>query len=324
MASKLSWLSTCKSNQLKALATAVGVNSSGTKPLLTSQLLEHLPKGYFNYSRNQTSFKAQYDIISIDMGIRNLAYCRLILPESKFTTKSHEQKYIGNPAITEWARIEMSKRIPKPAGEQDPRIAVKEAFDPLTYSHHAYTLVNTLLNNTPNHPTHILIERQRFRSMGGSSVQEWTLRVNMFEAMIYAVLKSFSERGDWRGSVHPVAPAKVAKFWLGEKQGAELEGTGTKSENTKGAKISVVGRWLEEKNSPFQLEGQAKEMGERYLLRRKVGKRNKSKGREGPVEIGKLDDLADCLLQGMAWIQWEKNRRLIMSSGIGALGEMGT
>ena len=324
MASKLSWLSNCKSNQLKALATAVGINSSGTKPFLTSQLLEHLPRGYFNHGGNRDSFKAQYDIISIDMGIRNLAYCRLVLPGSKFTTRSHEQTSIGNPVITEWARIEISKKITKPAGDEDPKIAVKEAFDPLTYSHHAYTLVSTLIKNTPNHPTHILIERQRFRSMGGSSVQEWTLRVNMFEAMIYAVLKSFSERGDWRGSVHPVAPAKVVKFWLGEKQGAELEGRGTKSEKTKGAKIGVVGRWLEEKDPPFQLEGQAKEMGERYLWRRKVRKRIKSKGGEGPVEIGKLDDLADCLLQGMAWIQWEKNRRLIMSSGIEALGELGT
>lgn len=72
----------------------------------------------------------------------------------------------------------------------------------------------------------------------------------------------------------------------------------------------------------FGLEGQAREMGERYLWKRRGGKRVKVK--EGMVEIGKLDDLADCFLQGMAWIQWEKNRMLIMSRGIEALEELGT
>lgn len=45
---------------------------------------------------------------------------------------------------------------------------------------------------------------------------EWTLRVNMFEAMLYAALKTLGEQGLWRGSVFPVAPAKVSKFWQGK------------------------------------------------------------------------------------------------------------
>ena len=39
-----------------------------------------------------------------------------------------------------------------------------------------------------------------------------------------------------------------------------------------------------------------------------------------PAEMGKLDDLADCLLQGMAWIRWEENRRGVLEGGLEALG----
>lgn len=203
---------------------------------------------------------------------------------------------------------------------------LKEAFDPATYSQHAYDLVTTLLKDLK--PTHILIERQRFRSMGGSAVQEWTLRVNMFEAMIYAVLKTFSESGFWKGTVHPIAPSKVSNFWITNKQCDLKEGPGCKSAKTKTAKIDLVAEWLED-GGRFELKGAAAQLGDTYL-RKKTRKSSKSSveqkklpGSQGRAvaqdTVEKLDDLADCLLQGMAWIKWEKNRRLIMAKGAEAL-----
>jgi cruciform cutting endonuclease 1 len=35
--------------------------------------------------------------------------------------------------------------------------------------------------------------------------------------------------------------------------------------------------------------------------------------------VGKLDELADSLLQGMAWIKWEDNKRQVLKTGVGAL-----
>ena len=167
----------------------------------------------------------------------------------------------------------------------------------------------------------------------------------MFEAMIYAVLNSFREMGKWRGEVQGVAPGRVSKFWLDKLEGEgeeEEDGVGkvrgrkrrvSKGEKSKAAKIGVVEGWLGMKDGErgFGLEGGAEEMGRRFLRKRKGGKRvkvgEKVVGREGEgggeVEIGKLDDLADCLLQGMAWVQWERNRRLVVEKGVLALDEFG-
>ena len=272
------------------------------------------------------------------MGIRNLAYCCLILPQPGRRLATD----IGNPVIQDWTRIAISENSNKSkqakdhvpneatievrqAGKAKPS-KVKEAFDPATYSQHAYDLVTTLLKDLK--PTHILIERQRFRSMGGSAVQEWTLRVNMFEAMIYAVLKTFSESGFWKGTVHPIAPSKVSNFWITNMQGALKGGPGSKSAKTKTAKIELVAEWLED-GGRFELKGAAAQLGETYLRKRtrkgsksSVEQKKLSGFQAGAVaqdSVEKLDDLADCLLQGMAWIKWEKNRRLIMAKGAEAL-----
>jgi len=329
MAPNLSWLQACKSAQLKSIATAIGVNSSGTKSLLTSQLTQHLPHGYFTHDATKPLPKDEHDIISIDMGIRNLAYCRLTLPREFSSAKPNLPSRNGTPIMSEWARISISRSASKPQKpNEDP--PTKEAFDPATYSQHAYNLITHLLTTTPQKPhppTQILIERQRFRSMGGSSVQEWTLRVNMFEAMLYAVLKTLSEQGVWGGSVYAVAPAKVSRLWLGDGEGAGdgAGGRGTKSARTKTAKVGLVEGWLEGEGG-FELVGEAEVLGRAFLRKRRGGKRGggKEKGRVTKLaDMGKLDDLADCLLQGMAWIKWEQNRKLILSKGIEALDEIG-
>lgn len=274
------------------------------------------------------------------MGIRNLAYCCLVLPHPGRGIATD----VKSPVLQHWARIAISEGSAKPkqadglvpekatrAVEQSGKAQIsvpKEAFDPATYSQHAYNLVTALLRDLK--PTHILIERQRFRSMGGSAVQEWTLRVNMFEAMIYAVLKTFSERGFWKGVVHPIAPSKVSNFWITNKHGALKEGPGSKSAKTKTAKIELVADWLEE-GAPFKLDGAAGQLAAAYLKKtRRAGKsptkqkKLSASKEQGVVQdsMGKLDDLADCLLQGMAWVKWEKNRRLILAKGAEALNEL--
>lgn len=161
--------------------------------------------------------------------------------------------------------------------------------------------------------------------MGGSAVQEWTLRVNMFEAMLYATLHTLRAEGRWEGQVWGILPGRVVKLWVPEENAAEIGGGKGEGKSARGKrlKIQVVRGWLEG-GDVVELKGEAKAVGEGFLRKLegkrgggKKGKGGKERGRD--VEMGKLDDLADCLLQGMAWVRWEENRRLVAERGVDAL-----
>ena len=341
-------LSTLKLAQLRDIAISTGVNSSGTKPSLIASLHDELARDNLSksvqtkndglqhsYSNRSISKQAtnyvgsgeyeHYHVLSIDMGIRNLAYCRMLVPRR--TTPS--SKMI--PTVKEWLRIAVSTQpspsISQASSDAEPLATAKEAFDPLTYSRLARSLIGTLLTPTSSSfgpVTHVLIERQRYRSMSSSSVQEWTLRVNMFEAMLYAVLCTLSERKLWEGCVWPVQPSKVWGYWTEILDGTDTlkaDAKGSKAQRTKKAKIDTVGRWLQasddketsssgaytKQDQQVTFEDASMETRQRYL--------EKWKGKRGSNEIGKLDDLADCLLQGVAWIRWEETKRRLLRKG---------
>ena len=334
MAARLSWLTACKLSQLQAVATATGVNTGGTKKVLSSRLLSALQEEKFAlpiYPPSGKDVVNPQQIISIDMGIRNLAYCRITLPSSS-------SKGIALPTISAWERVVVAPKVGTPSDASLESVKEVEVFDPATYSQYAYDLITRLLTCPSSQPPdHILIERQRFRSMGGSAVQEWTLRVNMFEAMLYAVLRTLNHQGIWKGRVWPITPNKVGRFWLDGVDGArmtkkhilmksdgeDIEGgimkKGTKA-NGKGEKIALVNQWLHG-GGKFELREGAKKTAEAWLS--KKNRREKTKTMNGAVgTLGKLDDLADCLLQGLAWVKWEVNRKAILEKGLEALDEV--
>lgn len=173
----------------------------------------------------------------------------------------------------------------------------------------------------------------------------------MFESMLYAVLHTLRSEGLWEGTVIPIAPGKVGPFWIEpdlglgledqvvakkEKEnggGEELQLRKKKQRNTKiakllnkGAKIDLVKSWLEEDEMVTigapDVEATAKAYLEKWhrLPGRKKGKADAKLGKAEEVEeMGKLDDLADSLLQGMAWVRWEENKRKVLNDGIDAL-----
>lgn len=150
----------------------------------------------------------------------------------------------------------------------------------------------------------------------------------MFESILYAVLCTLKAEGVWEGEVRAIAPGKVGPFWVGEDDGdggeekkKERKSKSVKIRN-KGLKIDLVRTWLESGDvvelGNEEVEVMAKAYREKWD-RLPGGK----KGPRGVVEegekMGKLDDLADCLLQGIAWVQWEENKKVALKFGVEAL-----
>ena len=104
---------------------------------------------------------------------------------------------------------------------------------------------------------------------------------------------------------------------MGKRKTEKKKEGNKKSGRSKVAKIELVASWLREGGEGgIEFMGKAKKVGRSYLNKRGV------KRGGGGEDIGKLDDLADCLLQGMAWIRWEENRVAIVENGLEAVEEL--
>lgn len=331
----MSALSSLKATQLRTLLTQVGLKLSGNKPQLVNRLQRELGPRASPLAQS----RAKQRILSVDMGIKNLAFCvaeldsNLQQPNSSVTTLRLSPLQMH---ITTWRRISLLQqaKFSAPSPSEDSEDSAEdedsEPFSPNALSLTAYTLVKDVL--LPHKPNTILIERQRFRSANQPSVQEWTLRVNLLEGMIWAVLRALGYRDGVlpRVDVESVLPSRVAAFWVPEKGKVEKED-----------KIGVVKRWLErggngeekgEHGIRLNFSSDAERTKDAFLA--KTNRNGKGRGRAKKVvpttsvapgtgealneiemvdDVGKLDDLADCLLQAASWAKWRSNREFLRS-----------
>lgn len=198
------------------------------------------------------------------MGIRNLALCSLHVPSSASSPVK----------ITNWERL-----------SEDP-----ESFEPIDLAAKAYSLIKLSLEKYDPHT--ILIERQRYRSGGGSAILEWTVRVNMLEAMFHSILYTLAQQRKERDFVvHSVSPRRMTQFWLNDIEDK------LNARETKLAKIEVAREIIAGTRMPIKFLGEAKDTAEAFGI--------KIRGSKGD---NKFDDLADSLLQGLGWLQWDINR----------------
>ena len=284
-------------------------------------------------------------ILSVDMGIRNLAYAHFLVDPSIMgqPAKLSGPSGCSRPILADWKRVVISgdpnntitsaKRRAKPqrtsdaittdlaTTEEAPTGTLlskveKEAFDPITFANYAYRFIIDVL--LTHEPTHVLIERQRFRSGGGSAVQEWTIRVGVFEGMLHAVLKTLSQEKDLGISVQSIDPGRVTRYWL---QGLDSPGRrhlGSAKESKK-AKIDIVGNSFKDRGATL-VDVQSEKAGQEvkividaFLARWKNPKSSKKAGNMN--DLVKLDDLSDCFLQGIAWLNWQQKRREVIRDG---------
>lgn len=224
------------SKALQALLTRIGSASSGTKSTLLARFHRDVQRtGLFERQHGRaTNEGMQSDklrIVSIDMGIKNLAFCDAEISR----VSANKQDFSAHMHVLRWKKLDLvsgtdSKSSPSSAEDDSAESAADEEgdqFSPSVLSKTAHRLiVEEILSADPDI---ILIEKQRWRSGGGSAVQQWTVRVNTLEAMLWAILETVKQGGGLppsnnRGSevsshgyhVHAVDPKRVGQYWLGQ------------------------------------------------------------------------------------------------------------
>jgi cruciform cutting endonuclease 1 len=337
----MEWLGQLKASQLHQLAVALGCACSGSKTTVADGIREALtltPSDSFRPFGSAASVSEkrsrQLSIVSIDMGIQNLAYAHLLLEPEASNRISKKAQSLGPsklPVLRAWERLNVF-----PTQQQDEEPMTKStklaAYLPSRYANAAYHFITNMLRQY--NPTHILIEQQRFRSGGSSAVAEWTLRVGVFEGMLHAILRTLREERKKESRLRAVIsinPARSARFWLEGSQAPPPAGRPAVRKITgregKQAKIDLVGK------SFLDLEGRMVETGgnarvklmqmafmQKWSATSKMAKELRAEGTISPTgedaatapKQPKLDDLADCLLQALAWLRWQQMRDLVL------------
>ena len=357
----LSWLGSLQAWPLKRLAFLTGIRSTGTKNEIRSLLEDSLIRPRLPHANSR--------ILSVDMGVKNLAFCLLDVRQTGWNSGKSSPL-----CLSKWKRLDLSNRLmsgsasgvaaksPSTTSEGDDPI-VEDAssvapqadmYSPPQLSKVAYTLASEFVSHKPDV---ILIERQRFRSGGAPAIQEWTVRVNMLESMLWACFETMRhERGSASGTsfpdVVPMGPRTIGSYWLAQAADADIapadvsyhlggarleESTAAPSETKRSSlekkdKIALVRSWLrpESKATAFDaaldpvvsLFRPSVKSSVSKLPRKRKGKTvesdissNADDAVERVAKSGKLDDLADCLVQGVTFALWEENRRRVLEYG---------
>lgn len=228
-------------------------------------------------------------------------------PDSTSTTTRSSKK--RRPENLDELRQILAESLAERDANPPPK-PIKESFEPAIFAVHANNFCRSILQRFPPLDA-ILIEQQRIKSGAGIAVVEWIVHVNRFEAMIHAVLRCLHNEEKISASVESVSPARVMDYWVdgsvkvmsrvrrrtpsGEMAYVERKLSGPS--RTKLQKIALVSEWVE-KGMMFDVAEDLKDITDDFVCPPGVKRK-----------IPKLDDLADCLLQGLAWAEWQENRR---------------
>ncbi|KAJ4338218.1 hypothetical protein N0V95_008133, partial [Ascochyta clinopodiicola] len=187
---------------LQALLTRIGSASSGTKSTLLARFqCEIQQPGVFRRpsegdKQQRKPWNRTLRVMSIDMGIKNLAFCDAEVTYS-VTGFASEPNLGATMNVLRWKKIDLVGSAYSQRDRLQPEINQKgmksteedtDPYSPSVLSKTAHRLITEQVLSAS--PDIILIEKQRWRSGGGSAVQQWTVRVNTLEAMLWAILET--------------------------------------------------------------------------------------------------------------------------------------
>jgi cruciform cutting endonuclease 1 len=317
----MSALSVLSLKQLQTITYKCGLAKSGTKSVLEKRIQTHLAAW--------KPIGPETRVLSIDLGIRNLGVS-LLSPSpagSVNLVSGTQDNQTSLPQLKLWKRVVLQSSHIKTHPDAEAESSVsgqcieeeKDLADLSTPALAAMTLKLVEEVLLPLRPTHVLLEAQRFRSGSGSAVQEWTIRVNTLEAMLYAVFTTLRACGRWNGTLWPMDPKRVSTFILEDGDNLKLlkvvESHGVKStaKRQKIAKIALVASWLRDGTGIRPMGESVDAVKSQFLARlegrgdRKRRLLDKPKDTPSIEKVMKLDDLADSLIQGVTFIRWQAN-----------------
>ncbi|KAK9454651.1 mitochondrial resolvase Ydc2 [Dipodascopsis uninucleata] len=329
-------LSRLKLDTLRKLSKLCGLETSGTK----SRLIENIQKASSHRSRI---------VLSVDMGIRNLAYAVVDTGAadhvSDFESKRGEcLKVLAwdvvnlHPEADPDLDLELDSQVENLAGNF---ISSNEMFGPVAAASLAYrTFIGSPEQKrsdgivTMYKPDLIAIERQRHRTVGAKSVFEWTIRVNTFESAIHGLLHGLIRTGIIGSAICAIPPVRVRNYWFRSSNVRDKSSSiASSSTILKRAKVDLVRSWIAAsgltKETAYEDTNITRlcptiEFGSSLnpiveVFNGKVSARRRQKSNIGEdVSIakvggrnGKLDDLADSLVQAVSIAEWQRNRVIV-------------
>ncbi|KAI1634052.1 mitochondrial resolvase Ydc2 [Biscogniauxia mediterranea] len=232
-----------KAAQLQRLAFLCGISKTGTKTELVARLNAAALAA-------TAAVASEQRILSIDLGLRNLAFS-LITAKPSSPSPSPFPLHPPRIQLHAWQHRILLERTPTKGaakeeekegegegeGEEEVDAEADTGISPDPYSPASLARVTTALVRDallPLRPTHVLIERQRFRSRSHAAVQEWTLRVNSLEAMLHAALRTVREYGLWDTGAPVSASTSTSATASVDVGGGSPEKTTTKKAKGKG------------------------------------------------------------------------------------------
>ncbi|GMM33094.1 cruciform cutting endonuclease [Saccharomycopsis crataegensis] len=313
---------------LKQICGNCGLPSSGKKDLLVNTICDgilHLD------DRDPLALKQSKELglpkdvrlLSIDLGIKNFSYCKFVLPKGDYNTV---------PEVYDWSKLNVFDYYNNKSAQKPGEITATliDDYTPNRFSEIAYHIATELVMAEENPIDVILIEQQRSRTTGSSAVQEWTLRVNMLEHMLYSTLFTLKQSHTGLNGLQLVtsSPKRMSDYFINCKNESHEENPTKRQKSSviKRQRIKLVENWIDKiqfrrsefpHNTPFIFQQTFGKKLKNNDPTPKVQKRQSKyifdlimadkhmKGRQ------KSDDLVDSLLHGVSWFSWMKNRMIL-------------
>ncbi|KAF9019563.1 hypothetical protein BGZ52_003309, partial [Haplosporangium bisporale] len=272
-------------------------------------------------------------IVSIDVGIRNLAWVELsssgeILrwsvddllggDESETESVVVGQVDLSDAAPTETThektiakkKAKLSKKVPAP--QYDPRLVALRLDQ----------IMQTIFNSEQIEG--VIVERQRFRTGGMHAVLDATFKCGVVEGMIHTWLAIW-EKGRLPGildnkrkdvTIESISPRAVGTWWsIGSGTRSSGDGSSTEASMGSASEVETVAKYATKKK-------QSRAIVDGWIQQLEDKEESKTRTRDinHPFRVScspdirewyrlerKRDDLSDCLLQAVAWYEWREH-----------------